>query len=155
MSCWDHTLMFLGSSSNPSFLFTKNSWTSLRWSPWSWITSPISASLTIVPLQAERPKDQRIHPGNSHIVSPVRWCWTYRISSWLPWEFSFGQIFLGDLGQWSRSCDHFALYPTVSDSLYCLRMSWQNERTLDTNMYVVLRRFRLPDIFVGFGERVC
>ena len=46
------TLMVLVSSSRPSFLSTKNSWTSLRWSPWSWITSPISASLTMVPLQA-------------------------------------------------------------------------------------------------------
>jgi hypothetical protein len=46
--------MVLGSSSRPSFLSMRNSWTSLRWSPWSWITSPISESLTMVPLQARR-----------------------------------------------------------------------------------------------------
>lgn len=44
--------MVLGSSSRPSFLSMRNSWTSLRWSPWSWITSPMSESLTMVPLQA-------------------------------------------------------------------------------------------------------
>ena len=46
------TLMVLASSSKPSFLSVRNSWTSLRWSPWSWITSPISVSTTMVPLQA-------------------------------------------------------------------------------------------------------
>lgn len=46
------TLMVLASSSRPSFLSIKNSCTSLRWSPCNWITSPISVSLTIVPLQA-------------------------------------------------------------------------------------------------------
>lgn len=45
------TLMVLASNSSPS-LATKNSWTSFLWSPWSWMTSPISLSATIVPLQA-------------------------------------------------------------------------------------------------------
>lgn len=44
--------MVFASSPSPSFLSVKKSWTSLRWSPCSWTTSPISASLTMVPLQA-------------------------------------------------------------------------------------------------------
>jgi hypothetical protein len=44
--------MVFASRPRPSFLSVRNSCTSLRWSPWSWITSPISVSVTTVPLQA-------------------------------------------------------------------------------------------------------
>lgn len=100
--------MVLASSSRPSFLSVRNSWTSLRWSPWSWITSPISLSTTMVPLQAaSRQLDRKL------LQTTNKDC-TYRISSWWLSGSSSDRISLEDLAQSSTSYDHCALFRSVS-----------------------------------------
>lgn len=108
-----------------------------------------------MPLQAERPKNQQGHPLK------ITRCFACLVVLELT-EFLLDNLedFLLVKLLWKtldsgQGLATISLCTSVSDILYYLRVSWLNERTLDTDMDVVLRRFRLPDIFVGFGERVC